>query len=739
MLQYIFIFAIVPFLLIINYVQIDLTNLTKIVKRDINNINYMNSNTLLKNEKLPLFSSFKNTEVEPGMTHIIKTLEQDFIQLEEKVNNEQDINKLYNLAVEESDRITYPLSFGWGIVSHLNSVKNNDELRKEYEKMQPEVIKISTKISQSKIIYNALKKLLNSNTLDHIKKRIVESSVQQMSHSGIGLDGKDKDEFNNIKLKLGDLSNKFSNNVLDSTKEFVLYMQFNEEMLELPKTALELYSAQAKDKYPESTPTQGPWKITLDMQSYIPIMQHHPSSALRKQLYKEFITRASSGDKNNIPVIEEILKSKHKLATVLGFNNYAELSLSNKMASTVEEIENLLNMLSEKSKPYAEKELQSVKDVKKHAELSSGQCLNDLELWDIPYWSERYKESYLQFKEEELKPYFPLESVLTGLFDLASNLFGINIEQVDVVKENINVWDESVKYFKIFDTDTKKQIATFFLDPFSRPSEKRAGAWMDSCVNRNKYLNHAPTAYLVCNGSPPIKNKDGTTTPSLMTFREVETLFHEFGHGLQHMLTRIEDNGAAGINNVEWDAVELPSQFMENWCYHKPTVLNFAKHYKTGKTIPDDLFTKLLKQRTFMTGGGMCRQIYFAMLDLYLYSKLKSNENIIDIQKRFSDKYLVKQIHEDDKFLCSFSHIFAGGYSAGYYSYKWAEIMSADAFGAFEEIENNGIPGSISKLGRKFRDTILSKGGSEHPADIFKQFRGRAPTPDALLRHSGIE
>jgi oligopeptidase A len=732
MFQYLVLLLIILLFFTLNY-------FTKIVKRDINNINYMNSNTLLKHDKLPLFTSFKSTEVEPGMAQILETLEKDFIQLEGKINNEQDINKLYNLAVEETDRITYPLSFGWGMVSHLNSVKNNDELRKAYEKTQPEVIKISTKISQSKIIYNALKKLLDSNTLDSIKKRIVESTVQQMSHSGIGLDGKVKDEFNNIKLKLGDLSNKFSNNVLDSTKEFVLYMQFNEEMLELPKTALELYSAQAKDKYPESTPMAGPWKITLDMQSYVPIMQHHPSSNFRKQLYKEYITRASSGEKNNIPVIEDILKSKQTLATILGFNNYAELSLSKKMASTVKEIEDLLNMLSEKSKPYSEKELQSVKDVKKHAELSSGQCLGELELWDIPFWSERYKESHLQFKEEELKPYFPLESVLTGLFDLASNLFGINIEQVNVVKENINVWDESVKYFKIFDTATKKQIATFFLDPFSRPSEKRAGAWMDSCVDRNKYLNHTPTAYLICNGSPPIKNEDGTMKPSLMTFREVETLFHEFGHGLQHMLTRIEEGSASGINNIEWDAVELPSQFMENWCYHKPTVLNFAKHYETGKTLPDDLFEKLLKQRTFMTGSGMCRQVYMAMVDLYLYSKRKDNESIIDIQKRFSSKYLVNQIHKDDRFLCSFSHIFAGGYSAGYYSYKWAEIMSADAFGAFEELENNGIPGSVSKLGRKFRDTILSKGGSEHPADVFKQFRGRAPTPDALLRHSGIE
>jgi len=690
-------------------------------------MNNMNTNTLLKNDKLPQFSSFTNEEVEPGIITILEILNKEFFELEEKISNEQDVDKLYNLAVEELERISHPLSFSWGMVSHLNSVKNNDELRVVYEKMQPEVIKVSTKISQSKVIYNALKKLLENNNLDSIKKRIVESSSKQMSNSGIGLDEDIKEEFNNIKLKLGDLSNKFSNNILDSTKEFELYMQFDKDMLELPKTVLELFSHKAKDKYPKSTPEEGPWKITLDITSYIAIIQHHPSSELRERMYKEYISRASSGERSNMLVIEEILKSKQKIATILGFNNYAELSISNKMASSIEEIQSLLNMLSDKSKPYAEKELEEVKQF-------AGVSLNH---WDIPYWAERYKETHLKFKEEELKPYFPLESVIVGLFDLASNLFGINIEQVDLVKENIDVWDETVKYFRIFDTSTKKEIATFFLDAFARPSEKKAGAWMDSCVDRNEYLNHTPTAYLICNGSSPITNADGTIKPSLMTFREVETLFHEFGHGLQHMLTRVGEGGASGINNIEWDAVELPSQFMENWCYHKPTVVNFAKHYETGETLPDELFEKLLQQRTFMSGSGICRQVYMSMLDLYLFSELKENENILDVQKRFASKYLVTPIHENDRFLCSFSHIFAGGYSAGYYSYKWAEIMSADAFSAFEDIDLND-PIQVSKMGRQFRDTVLSKGGSESPSDVFQQFRGRGPTPDALLRHNGL-
>jgi len=706
----------------------------KTIKREIINVLDMNSNTLLNNKHLPSFTTFKNDEVEPGMNFIIENLEKDFTEIEDKIKDEKNISNLYNLAIEEVERITYSLSFGWGMISHLNSVKNNDELREVYNKMQPEVIKLNSKISQSKIIYDALKLLSESTLLDKVKRRIVESSSHQMFLSGIGLDDNKKEEFNNIKLKLGELSNKFSNNVLDSIKDFELYILENNGMDELPTTALELYSQEAKDKYPKSTPENGPWKVTLDTPSYLPIIQHHPSSKIREKLYKAQISKASSENHNNIPVIEEILKEKKNLSNILGFDNYAELSLSKKMASNITQIEDLLNMLSDKSKPHAIKDLDKIKDF---ASERLGNCLETLDLWDIPYWGERYKENELEFKEEDLKPYFPLESVLKGLFQLAGNLFDIRIEEVDVEKENIDIWDEAVKYFRINNSTNNDEIATFFLDPYSRPGEKRGGAWMGSCVDRNKYLNKTPTAYLVCNGSPPIKNDNGNSKPSLMSFREVETLFHEFGHGLQHMLTRVEEGGASGINNIEWDAVELPSQFMENWCYHKPTVMSFAKHYQTGEQLPEELFNKVLKQRTFMTGGAMCRQIYFGMLDLYLYSKLKEDENILDIQKRIASQYLVTPTIEEDKFLCSFSHIFAGGYSAGYYSYKWAEIMSADAFSAFEDIDLND-PQQVAEIGRRFRDTVLAKGGGEHPADVFKQFRGRGPNAEALLRHDGL-
>jgi oligopeptidase A len=694
----------------------------------------MNSNSLLSNEGLPHFSKFSNDQIEPGISALLNKLEQDFNNLEEKIKNEKNIDNLYNLTIEETERIEYPLSFAWGLVSHLHSVKNNEELRDAYNKMQPCVIKLSNKISQSKILYDALDKLGGTSHLDKIKRRIVEASVQSMFLSGIGLEDKQKEEFNKIKLKLAELSTTFSNNVIDSIKEFEMFINDDKDMGQLPKSALELYSQQAREKHPESTPENGPWKVTLDIPSYLPIIQHHPSSELREKLYKEYITRASEGKHNNIPIIEEILKLKNKIANILDFKNYAELSLSKKMASSVQQIENLLIMIGDKAKPYAEEDM---KKITCFASEKSDSCLDKLELWDVPYWCERYKEQELEFKEEDLKPYFPLDSVLSGLFKIASNLFGITVSEVDTVKENIDTWDESVKYFRITNDINGELIATFFLDPYSRPGEKRDGAWMDSCVDKNKYLNNKPTAYLVCNGTPPIKNGDGTKKPSLMTFREVETIFHEFGHGLQHMLTKVDNGGASGINNIEWDAVELPSQFMENWCYHKPTVKGFAKHYQTNDPLPDELFEKILKQRTFMTGGGMCRQVYLAMLDLYLYSHLKEYESILDVQKRIASQFLVRPILDEDKFLCSFSHIFAGGYSAGYYSYKWAEIMSADAFSAFEEIGLND-PQQVAEVGRRFRDTVLAKGGGEHPSEVFREFRGRDPTPDALLRHSGI-
>lgn len=413
----------------------------------------------------------------------------------------------------------------------------------------------------------------------------------------------------------------------------------------------------------------------------------------------------------------------------------SEMSLASKMAPDVASVANLSNLILEKALPAAEKELAAATALAREVggDEYSESNLEKLTPWDTPFWIERLKEKTFDLKEEELRPYFALDAVLEGMFKLIERIFDIEVRQANGKAE---VWHPDVQFFELYDRVSGEHVASFFLDPFSRPADKRGGAWMADCLGKSEALGiDVPVAYLTCNGSPPVGDK-----PSLMTFREVETLFHETGHGLQHMLTRATVGDVAGINGVEWDAVELPSQFMENWCYDKPTVYGFAKHYETGEALPDEMFEKLLQQKTFGAGMMSCRQLLFGMLDMELHSKFDPDgeETIFDVHRRMADIYTpYSKPVDEDRFLCGFSHIFAGGYSAGYYSYKWAEVMSADAFGAFEEVGLDNED-AVREVGRKFRDTVLSLGGGVAPMDVFKRFRGREPSPEALLRHNGL-
>ncbi|MGB3237533.1 MAG: M3 family metallopeptidase, partial [Geitlerinemataceae cyanobacterium] len=468
---------------------------------------------------------------------------------------------------------------------------------------------------------------------------------------------------------------------------------------------------------------------TLDFPSYGPFMQHSTRSDLREKLYKAFLSRASSGELDNAPAIDRILELRREQAQLLGFDSYAELSLASKMASGVASVEALMEELRQVSYDAAKTELAELQ-----AFATSGGYTQELKHWDVSYWAERQREAKFDFTEEELRPYFPLPQVLDGLFGLAKRLFGVTVTPAD---GEAPVWQEEVRYFQVAD-ETGSPIAYFYLDPYSRPAEKRGGAWMDECVSRVKLTDvgtvRLPVAYLVCNQTPPVDGK-----PSLMTFREVETLFHEFGHGLQHMLTRVDYLGASGIRNVEWDAVELPSQFMENWCYDRSTLFSMAKHYETGETLPDSYYQKLLGSRTYMSGSGILRQLHFSWVDLELHAHYQpgGTETVRDVRDRLAKTTTILQPIPEDNFLCSFGHIFAGGYAAGYYSYKWAEVLSADAFAAFEEagLDNEA---AISQTGKRFRETVLAKGGSQHPMEVFKAFRGREPSTEALLRHSGL-
>ena len=688
-------------------------------------------NTLLIGKGLPPFESIKSEDVVPAITGLLIELEQELINLETTVK------PTWNDLVEPLQKLEDRLTWTWGIVGHLMGVKNSPELRKAYNEIQPKVVEFINKLSQSQPIYQAFKNLSNSDSWENLdvgQKRIVEAAIKDAELSGVSLEGEKRENFNAIELELAELSNKFSNNVLDATKAFSLTLTKKEEVDSLPPSLLSLAAQAARDDGAENaTAENGPWRITLDYPSFIPFMQHCKKRELREQLYKASISRASTEELNNYPLIQRILELRQEKTKILGFNSYAELSLATKMAPSVAAVEKLLEELRSVSYDAAVKELE---ELKQFAASKNAPEANDFKRWDMSFWSERLREEKFSFTVEELRPYFPLPQVLDGLFSLVKRIFGINITAAD---GEAPLWHEDVRYFQISD-ETNTPIAYFYLDAYSRPAEKRGGAWMDECINRAKIVENGqkilrlPVAYLQCNQTPPVDGK-----PSLMSFSEVETLFHEFGHGLQHMLTTVDYGGAAGINNVEWDAVELPSQFMENWCYDRSTLFGMAKHYETGETLPEHYYQKLLAAKNYMSGSGMLRQLHFALVDIELHHRYQvgGKETVVELRRRVAETTTVLPILPEDAFLCAFSHIFAGGYAAGYYSYKWAEVLSADAFAAFEEA-GLGNQQAIAICGKRFRDTVLALGGSLHPMEVFKTFRGREPNTEPLLRHSGL-
>ena len=686
---------------------------------------------LLQGQGLPPFPEITPEQVVPAMTELLTEANAALTKLE------ANIIPTWAGLVEPLDRLTERIGWSWSIVGHLMGVKNSPELRAAYEEMQPQLVQFWTRLGQSAALYQGYKAIAASPefaNFDAAQKRIIEASIRDMELSGVGLTGEPKQRFNQIQLALAELSNQFSNNVLDATKAYSLTLTKPEEIAGLPASLLAQAAQSARAAGNEAaTPTDGPWTITLDAPSYVPFMQHSQRRDLREQVYKALVSRAASGEYDNLGNIDRILELRREKSHILGFDNFAELSLASKMAPNVAAVENLLESLRSASFEAAKQDLE---DLRAFAISQDATEANDLQHWDLAYWSERLREAKFDFNAEELRPYFPLEQVLSGLFNLAHNLFDINITAAD---GQAPVWNPDVRYFQVAN-EQNSPIAYFYLDAYSRPAEKRGGAWMADCISRSKLTDgdgstvRLPVAYLTCNQTPPVDGK-----PSLMTFGEVETLFHEFGHGLQHMLTTVDFVGASGISNVEWDAVELPSQFMENWCYHRPTLLSLGKHYETGEPLPEHYYQKLLAARTFMSGSGMLRQIHFSWLDIALHSSYKpgGTETIADVRNRLANISMVIPPIPEDNFLCSFGHIFAGGYAAGYYSYKWAEVLSADAFAAFEDAGLDDAD-AIGTTGRRFRDTVLSLGGSKHPMEVFTAFRGREPDPAALLRHNGL-
>eukprot|EP00898_Chlorokybus_atmophyticus_P005399 jgi/Chlat1/5860/Chrsp4S06372 len=683
-------------------------------------------NPLVGHYVFPPFDKIKAEHVVPGIRQIMDELTAEFESLE--ANPEPTWSGLAEPLERMSDR----LAVAWGAVTHLKAVRDSEALRKAVETVQPERVKLSLKMAQSRPIYEAWKALRDGHAeLSEAQRRAVDSELREAELGGVALEGASKERFNEIQQDLAQLSTEFSNHLLDATKAFKKTLTKKEEVKGLPPSALGLAAQTAKaNGHENATPEEGPWVITLDYPSYMPVMQHAEDRALREELYRAFLTRASSGELDNTPLIEKTLALKRERAQLLGYPNHAEVSLASKMA-TYDKAVQLLEELRSASWDAAVQELDELKAFAKERGFTE-----DLRQWDVTYWAERMREAKFDINEEALRPYFSLPRVLDGLFGLASRLFGVKIEPAD---GEAPIWHPDTRFFRVAD-NSGTPVANFYLDPYSRPEEKRGGAWMDEVVGRSRLLApdgksvRLPVAHMVCNGSPPIGDK-----PSLMTFREVETLFHEFGHALQHMLTKQEEGMVAGIRGVEWDAVELPSQFMENWCYHKPTLLSLAKHVETGETLPEDVFNKLSAARTYRAGSMMMRQLHFAMTDLELHANYipGGSQSVYDVERAVAAKTMVMPPIPEDRFLCGFSHIFAGGYSAGYYSYKWAEVLSADAFSAFEDVGLDDEK-KVEETGRRFRDTVLGMGGGRAPMDVFKDFRGREPSTEPLLRHSGL-
>ena len=679
------------------------------------------SNPLLAGQGLPAFDQIQPGLIVPGMTQLLQELAGELTDLEAQ------IAPTWEKLVEPLTRIEERLSWSWGIIGHLMGVKNSPELRQAYETVQPQVVEFISRLSQSKPIYEAFSSLRQGESwgqLDETQQRIVEASLRDAQLAGVGLVGEKKDRFNAIQLELAEITTKFSNNILDATKAFQLKLTTPEDIAGLPPSLLSLAAQTARTQgETNATPETGPWVITLDFPSYFPFMKYSDNRELREKLYKAYVSRADLGELDNNPLIDRILQLRQEQAHLLGYSTYAEVSLARKMANSVDEIEKLLDNLRQVSYEAAKQDLEALKTF-------AG--TDDLKHWDIAYWSEKQRQAKFNFSAEELRPYFPLPRVLEGIFSLAKRIFGVEIIAAD---GKAPIWHPDVRYFQINDEKGEK-IAYFYLDAYSRPAEKRGGAWMDVCIGRAKTGTEVrlPVAYLICNQTPPV---DGN--PSLMTFEEVTTLFHEFGHGLQHMLTTVDYSGAAGINNVEWDAVELPSQFMENWCYDRPTLMSMAKHYETGETLPEHYYQKLLLAKNYMSGSAMLRQLHLSLVDLELHHRYQPNgsETPKQVRQRLAATTTIIPPLPEDAFLCSFGHIFAGGYAAGYYSYKWAEVLSADAFAAFEEVGLDNEE-AVKAIGRRFRDTVLAMGGSSHPMNVFKAFRGREPSTEPLLRHSGL-
>ncbi|EQA08586.1 oligopeptidase A [Glaesserella parasuis] len=674
------------------------------------------SNPLLNNTSLPKFSQIQPEHVVPAIEQLIQQC-RDTIEQVSQINTPTWENFYLPQAIT-GDK----LSRAWSPVGHLNSVKNSSELREAYQACLPMLSEYSTWVGQHQGLYQGYVKLKNSPefaTYSLAQKKAIENSLRDFELSGISLPADKQKRYGEISARLSELSSQFSNNVLDATMGWDIVIEDEADLKGLPESALEgaKLSAQSKEK--------SGYRFTLEFPSYLPVMTYCENRELRQKMYEAYNTRASdqgpnAGKWDNSAIMAETLELRLELAKLLGFESYAELSLATKMAENPTQVVDFLEGLANRSKEQGKKELA---ELKAFAKESYG--VSELQPWDIAFYSEKQKQALYAINDEELRLYFPEERVLSGLFELVKRIFGMRVEE----QKEFDSYHENVRFFNIFD-ETDRLRGSFYLDLYAREN-KRGGAWMDDCINQKRLADGSlqkPVAYLTCNFNKPIGDK-----PALFTHDEVTTLFHEFGHGIHHMLTEIDVGDVSGINGVPWDAVELPSQFLENWCWEEDALAFISGHYQTGEPLPKEKLTQLLKAKNFQAAMFVLRQLEFGLFDFRLHMSEPKENIVLDTLKAVKAQVAVVELPTFVRTPHSFSHIFAGGYAAGYYSYLWAEVLSADAFARFEE---EGI--FNREVGQSFLDNILTRGGSEEPMVLFERFRGRKPTLDALLRHKGI-
>lgn len=679
------------------------------------------TNPLLKAHRLPPFSAIRADQVEPAIRHLV---DEGRAQLKDLLASLSNVS--WDTLVAPIEAQGDKLDQAWAPVSHLNSVANSEELRKAYTESIALLTDYSTEFSQNEALYQAYQQLAQSDDfarLTQAQQQSINNALRDFRLGGVALNSADKQRFGDIQKRLSELSTQFSNNLLDATQAWHKHFSTAEPLAGLPESALAQAAQAAAQKDLEG------YVITLDFPSYYAVMMYAENRTLREEIYTAYVTRASADGKkadgssaaewDNSAIIAETLALRHELAQLLGFNNYAERSLASKMAESPTQVLEFLQELAQKSKPYAERD---------YAELCAFSAANgcpDLQAWDTTYYSEKLRVEKYAVSQEELRPYFPAEKVIAGMFEVVGRLFGIQVKQV----HEFDSYHPDVRFYHI--EKNGEQVASFYLDLFAR-DKKKGGAWMADCRVRRKTPEgvQLPVAFLTCNFTPPVGD-----TPSLLTHDEVTTLFHEFGHGLHHMLTQIDVAAVSGINGVAWDAVELPSQFMENWCWEPEAIPLISGHYQTGEPLPQALLDKMLAAKNFQSGLQMIRQLEFALFDFRLHAEYNpaAPKTAQEVLAEVRDLVAVIKPPAFNRFENSFSHIFAGGYAAGYYSYKWAEVLSADAYSRFEE---EGI--FNAQTGQSFLIEILQQGGSRAPMELFKNFRGREPRIDALLRHSGI-